>query len=71
MMLLKKRWRETKDDSCKSNCRKVESEKGITINWNIKHKVVSHQKTKEHSTKQDSNSDSSENWQPETNLWNP
>ena len=49
MMLLKKRWRDAKDDSRKSNCRKIESKKGIITNWNIKYKMVSHQGSKKHS----------------------
>lgn len=41
MTLLKKRWRDTKDDHCKTTHRTTESEKVIILRWNITQQMVS------------------------------
>ncbi len=54
MILLKKRWRDTKDDHCKTTHYTIESKKISIIRWNISQQMVPYKITSKHSTKQNS-----------------
>ena len=71
MTLLKKRWRDTKDDHCKATHCKIESEKIIIIRRDIVQQMVPYKITPKHSAKQDRIPNGTKDWKCQANIWNP